>query len=412
MASSKIAPLSISDIRKDFPILSTEVYEKPLIYFDNGATSQKPESVLKAIDNYYRSKNANVHRGAHYLSQVATEAFEAAREKVRSFINAEFLESIIFTKGTTDSINLVAQSYGRKTLQKGDEVLITGMEHHSNIVPWQMICEEKGASLKIIPVLEDGSIDINDYYDRVSSKTKIIALSHISNTLGTINPIKEMITYARSKGIITLIDGAQALPHIEVDLRDLDCDFYAFSGHKMFAPTGIGVLYGKKEILESMPPYQGGGEMIKEVHFEGSTYADLPYKFEAGTPNIEGAIGLGAAIDYLLKMDREALLLHEQELLSYATRALKEIPGMKIYGETKNKASVISFLVDGVHPFDIGSLLDKMGIAVRTGHHCTQPLMDRFCIPGTVRASFTFYNSKEEIDHFIKALKRALNMLL
>lgn len=411
MEESKIEAISISEIRKDFPILSTEAYGKPLIYFDNGATSQKPKSVLKSIDDYYRRKNANVHRGAHYLSQLATEAFENSRENIRSFIHAETIESIIFTKGTTDSINLVAQSYGRQRLNKGDEVLITGMEHHSNIVPWQLICEEKEARLKIIPVQEDGSIKLDDYYNSISDKTKIAAFSHISNTLGTINPVKEMVSYAKSKGIVTLIDGAQALPHMEVNVTDLDCDFYAFSGHKMFAPTGIGVLYGKKKILEEMPPYQGGGEMIKEVKFEGSTYADLPYKFEAGTPNIEGAIGLGAAIDYLRNLDREALLQHEEDLLSYATKEMKQIEGLKIYGEAENKASVISFLIEGIHPFDIGSLLDKMGIAVRTGHHCTQPLMDRFCIPGTVRASFTFYNNKEEIDQFIKALHRAINML-
>ena len=407
----KIGEDTIEMIRKEFPILSSDVYGKPLVYFDNGATSQKPQQVIDAIELYYRSQNANVHRGAHHLSQLATEAFESARLKVQKFIRSENLENILFTKGTTDSINLVAQSWGRKNLHKGDVVLISGMEHHSNIVPWQLICEERGASLKIIPVKDDGSLDMKVFYDLCTPKTKMLAVAHISNTLGTINPIEEMIDYAHSQSAIVLIDGAQAVPHFNVDVESLDCDFYAFSGHKMFAPTGIGVLYGKKDILESMPPYQGGGEMIKEVSFEGSTYADLPYKFEAGTPNIEGAIGLGAAIDYLNGLDRKSLQEYEQDLLEYATNELKAIEGIKFYGSAENKAAVISFLVDGIHPFDLGTLMDKMGIAVRTGHHCTQPLMDRFCIPGTVRASLTFYNTKKEIDLFIIALKRAINIL-
>jgi len=411
IVQTKIASLSVDSIRKDFPILSTMVYDKPLVYFDNGATSQKPKQVVEAIEKYYFTQNANVHRGAHYLSQVATEAFENARIKIQHFIKAKDNTSIIFTKGTTDSINLVAQSWGRKNLNPGDEVLISGMEHHSNIVPWQLICEERGALLKIIPVLNDGSIDPDAFKKTCSSKTKILAINHISNTLGTINPIKEMIAYAHSKNALVLIDGAQAVPHLEVDVIDLDCDFYTFSGHKMFAPTGIGVLYAKTEILDSMPPYQGGGEMIKEVRFESSTYADLPYKFEAGTPNIEGAIGLGAAIDYLNSFDRKQLLAYENELLTYATEQLDQLDGIQFYGQAKNKASVISFLIEGIHPYDIGTLLDKMGIAVRTGHHCTQPLMDRFCIPGTVRASFTFYNTKEEIDLFISALNRAIKIL-
>ena len=409
--STKIASLSIEEIRNDFPILSTSVYDKPLVYFDNGATSQKPKQLIDAIEMYYYTQNANVHRGAHYLSQLATEAFENARSKVQSFINAEENVSIIFTKGTTDSINLVAQSWGRKNLNEGDEVLISGMEHHSNIVPWQMICDERKAVLKIIPVLEDGSLDMNAFHSLCNSKTKILSITHISNTLGTINPVKDMINYAHSKGALVLIDGAQAVAHMDIDVKDLDCDFYAFSGHKMFAQTGIGVLYGKKEILEDMPPYQGGGEMIKEVRFDGTSYADLPYKFEAGTPHIEGAIGLGVAIDYLNSFDRTALMEYENELLDYATDQLKAIEGLQIYGQAKSKASVISFLIEGIHPYDIGTLLDKMGFALRTGHHCTQPLMDRFCIPGTVRASFTFYNTKEEIDLFIIALKRAINIL-
>jgi cysteine desulfurase/selenocysteine lyase len=406
-----IDKFDVLTIRKDFPILSEEVYGKALVYFDNGATSQKPKQVVEAIEQYYYSQNANVHRGAHYLSQLATEAFENARLKVSQFIGAKDSDGVIFTKGTTDSINLVAQSWGRKNLQKGDEVLISGMEHHSNIVPWQMICQERGALLKIIPVLEDGSLDLDSFKQLCTSKTKMLAICHISNTLGTINPVKELINYAHSKGAYVLLDGAQAAPHLNIDVSELDCDFYALSGHKMFAPTGIGILYGKKEILDAMPPYQGGGEMIKEVSFEGSTYADLPYKFEAGTPNIAGAVGLGAAIDYLNKLDKEEIEKHERSLLEYATKELLAINGLRIYGTAAKKTSVISFLVDGYHPFDIGTLIDKMGIAVRTGHHCTQPLMNRFCIPGTVRASFAFYNTKEEIDLFIIALKRAIEIL-
>ena len=411
ITSEKIVAFNVEDIRKDFPILSEKVYGKPLVYFDNGATSQKPKAVIDAIDSYYFTQNANVHRGAHHLSQLATEAFENAREKSRAFINAASTESVIFTKGTTDSINLVAQSWGRKNLAKGDEVLISGMEHHSNIVPWQLICEERGATLKVIPVLEDGSLDMKAFKELCTFKTKMLAVNHISNTLGTINPVKELTAYAHEKGARVLIDGAQAAPHMAIDVDDLDCDFYAFSGHKMFAPTGIGILYGKEEWLEKLPPYQGGGEMIKEVRFEGSTYADLPYKFEAGTPNISGAIGLGAAIDYLNTLDKEAAQTHEQALLEYAYAELKKIDGIQFYGEASEKVSVISFLIDGIHPFDIGTLIDKMGIAVRTGHHCTQPLMNRYCIPGTIRVSFTFYNTKEEIDLFIIALKRAIEIV-
>jgi cysteine desulfurase/selenocysteine lyase len=411
IASEHIIDFNVTNVRKDFPILSEIVYGKKLVYFDNGATSQKPTQVIKAIENYYYCQNANVHRGAHYLSQLATDAFEAARKKTADFIQTNDETQVIFTKGTSESINLVAQSWGRKNLQKDDEVLISGMEHHSNIVPWQMICEEREAILKIIPVLDDGTLDLDRFHELCTSKTKMLAISHISNTLGTINPVKELISYAHSKGALVLIDGAQAAPHTAINVSDLDCDFYAFSGHKMFAPTGIGVLYGKKEVLNAMPPYQGGGEMIKEVRFEGSTYAELPYKFEAGTPNISGAIGLGAAIDYINSFDREILKKHEDVLLEYAKKELEGVKGIQFYGTAKNKASVISFLIDGIHPFDIGTLIDKMGIAVRTGHHCTQPLMDRYCIPGTVRVSFAFYNTKEEIDLFIIALKRAIEIL-
>jgi len=411
ITSEKIVTFNVENIRKDFPILTERVYGKPLVYFDNGATSQKPKAVIDAINTYYYTQNANVHRGAHHLSQLATEAFENAREKARAFINAVSIESVIFTKGTTDSINLVAQSWGRKNLNKGDEVLISGMEHHSNIVPWQLICEERGAALKVIPVLEDGSLDMEAFRELCTSATKMLAVNHISNTLGTINPVKDLIAYAHEKGALVLVDGAQAAPHMSIDVSDLSCDFYAFSGHKMFAPTGIGILYGKKELLSEMPPYQGGGEMIKEVSFEGSTYADLPYKFEAGTPNISGAIGLGAAIDYLNTLDKKAAQAHEQSLLEYAYNELKKIEGIQFYGVAEEKVSVISFLIEGVHPFDIGTLIDKMGIAVRTGHHCTQPLMNRYCIPGTIRVSFTFYNTKEEIDLFITALKRAIEIV-
>lgn len=411
ISSTSIKEFDVASIRKDFPILSETVYGKPLVYLDNGATSQKPKQVIEAIENYYYTQNANVHRGAHHLSQLATEAFESARKKAADFIGVEDETQVIFTKGTTDSINLVAQSWGRKYLQKGDEVLISGMEHHSNIVPWQMICEEREASLKIIPILDDGSLDLTAFKELCTSKTKILAIGHISNTLGTINPVNELCQYAHSKGALVLIDGAQAAPHLPINVNEIDCDFYAFSGHKMFAPTGIGVLFGKKEILEAMNPYQGGGEMIKEVSFEGSSYADIPYKFEAGTPNISGAIGLGAAIDYLHSLDRDAIIHHEDALLEYATHELSKVNGIQFYGTSPNKASVISFLIDGIHPFDIGTLIDKMGIAVRTGHHCTQPLMNRFCIPGTVRASFTFYNTVEEVDLFIIALKRAIEIL-
>lgn len=409
--STSIKEFDVASIRKDFPILSETVFGKPLVYFDNGATSQKPKQVIEAIDNYYSTQNANVHRGAHHLSQLATEAFESARKKAADFIGIKDESQVIFTKGTTDSINLVAQAWGRKYLQKGDEVLISGMEHHSNIVPWQMICEEREARLRIIPILDDGSLDMNAFKELCTSKTKMLSVGHISNTLGTINPVNELCEYAHSKGALVLIDGAQAAPHLAINVNEIGCDFYAFSGHKMFAPTGIGVLYGKKEVLEAMNPYQGGGEMIKEVSFEGSSYADIPYKFEAGTPNISGAIGVGAAIDYLHSLDRDEIVIHEKALLEYATKELSKINGIQFYGTSPNKAPVISFLVDGIHPFDIGTLIDKMGIAVRTGHHCTQPLMNRFCIPGTVRASFTFYNTIEEIDLFIIALKRAIEIL-
>jgi cysteine desulfurase/selenocysteine lyase len=407
----KLSGFDVAKVREDFPILETMANGKPLIYFDNGATSQKPQLVIDTIRNYYDHENANVHRGVYYLSQIATDLFDESRKKIAKFINAEENETVLFTSGTTESINLVAQTWGRQNLNAGDEVLISGMEHHSNIVPWQMICEEKGAFVKVIPLLDDGSLNMEVFEERLNKNTKMVAVAHISNTLGVINPIEKIIAKAHAVGAKVLIDGAQALPHIPVDVTVLDCDFYAFSGHKMFAPTGIGVLYGKRSLLESMPPYKGGGDMIDKVTFEKTTYADLPFKFEAGTPNIAGVIGMGAAVDYLNKFDWNDIVEYEEELLRYTTDELQKIAGMRIYGTTENKVPVISFLVDNIHPYDIGTLLDQMGIAVRTGHHCTQPLMDRYCIPGTVRASLAFYNTKEEIDIFINALNRVLKIL-
>ena len=403
--------LNISQIRKDFPILKREVNGKPLVYFDNGATSQKPQVVIDAITNYYTNENSNIHRGIHTLSQEATDAYEKARTTVQQFINAQHNHEIIFTSGTTGSINLVASSFGKKYIQAGDEIIISTMEHHSNIVPWQMLCEEKGAVLKVIPINDKGELLLEEFKKLLSSKTKMVAITHVSNTLGTINPVKEIIKLAKAVGAFVLIDGAQAVPHTKVDVQDLDCDFYAFSGHKMFGPTGVGILYGKESILNELPPYQGGGDMIKTVTFEKTTYNELPHKFEAGTPNIVGGIGLGVAINYMNSIGIDNIEAYEHELLAYATEQIKQIEGVRIIGEAQNKASVLSFLVDGTHPTDIGMIIDKLGIAIRTGHHCTEPLMKRFNIPGTARASFAFYNTKEEIDTFILALERALKML-
>lgn len=411
ISSEKIVDFDVLKIRKDFPILKTVVNDKPLIYFDNGATSQKPLDVIHAIEQYYNSENANVHRGVYFLSQRATDLYDGSRQKITTFIGAKQSETVLFTSGTTESINLVAQTWGRQNLSSGDEVLISGMEHHSNIVPWQMICEEKGALVKVIPLNDDGSLNMEVFEERLNSKTKMVAIAHISNTLGVVNPIENIIGKAHAVGSKVLIDGAQAVPHIPVDVESLDCDFYAFSGHKMFAPTGIGILYGKRDLLEDMPPYKGGGDMIDRVSFEGTTYAQLPFKFEAGTPNIAGVIGMGAAIDYLNKLDWKDIIEYEDELLNYVTKELLKIEGLRIYGTTDIKIPVISFLIDKIHPYDIGTLLDQMGIAVRTGHHCTQPLMDRYCISGTVRVSLSFYNTKEEIDVFINALNKVLKML-
>jgi cysteine desulfurase/selenocysteine lyase len=402
--------LDIHKIRAEFPILSQKVNGKPLIYFDNGATSQKPQVVIDAISKYYQEINANIHRGVHTLSQLATDAYEISRVKIQHHINAKHLHEVLFTSGTTHGINLVANGFA-SILKPGDEVLVSALEHHSNIVPWQMLCEKTGAILKVIPMNQDGELIISAYESLLSEKTKIVTVNHISNALGTINPIKYMIEKAHAVGAAVLIDGAQAVPHLKPDVLDLDCDFYAFSGHKMCGPTGTGILYGKESWLNKLPPYQGGGEMIKEVTFEKTTYADLPHKFEAGTPNIAGGIVLGTAVDYMNSVGFENIQQQEKELLAHATKQLLEIEGLKIYGTGKEKASVISFNIDGIHPYDIGSIIDKLGIAVRTGHHCTQPIMNYFEIPGTIRASFSFYNTKEEIDLMVEAVKKAKIML-
>jgi cysteine desulfurase/selenocysteine lyase len=403
-------PFNIREIQEEFPALHQEIYGKKLIYFDNGATSQKPQIVINAIDKFYSKENSNIHRGVHYLSQKATTEFEEARKKIQHFINAQKAEEIIFTKGTTDGINLVASSYG-ELLTAGDEILITAMEHHSNIVPWQMLCQRKGLILRVAPINLKGELIEEEFDKLLSKKTKLLAITHISNTLGTINPVKELTQKAHAVGAKVLLDGAQSIQHTKIDVKDLDCDFYVFSSHKLFGPTGIGVLYGKEDLLDRMPPYQGGGDMISRVTFEHTSYNELPFKFEAGTPHIAGGICLGTSIDFLNSIDLIGAEKHEGELTKYAESLLNTFEGLHIIGEAKNKASVISFTVDGIHPFDIGTLLDKQGIAVRTGHHCTQPLMDFYKIPGTTRASFAFYNSKEEIDLFVEAVEKSINML-
>ena len=400
----------VEKIRNDFPILQTKVHGKQLVYLDNGATSQKPISVIKKAQEYYSSMNSNIHRGVHALSQVSTEAYESARIKIKSFINALGKNEIIFTRGTTESINLVAQSYGRANFQEGDEVIISQMEHHSNIVPWQMICEEKGAKLKVIPINDEGEIIFEEFEKLLTHKTKFISVVYVSNSLGTVNPVKNIIDLAHQNNIPVLLDAAQAVNHFPIDVQELDCDFLAFSGHKIYGPTGIGVLYGKINLLESMPPYQGGGDMIETVTFEKTTYNELPYKFEAGTPNIAGAIGLGEAIDYISRVGLENIALHEKYLLDYATEAVSDIPGLKIIGTAKEKVSVLSFVLDDVHPHDIGTFLDFEGVAIRTGHHCTQPVMDRYNIPATSRASFAMYNTKEEIDILVNGLRKIIEV--
>jgi cysteine desulfurase/selenocysteine lyase len=402
--------LDINKIRADFPILSRTVNGKPLVYFDNGATSQKPQIVIDAIAKYYQEINANIHRGVHTLSQLATDAYEASRSKIQNHINAKYPYEVIFTSGTTHGINAVANGFA-SFLKPGDEVLVSAMEHHSNIVPWQMLCEKTGAVLKVIPMNENGELIMAEYDKLVSDKTKIVAVNHISNALGTVNPIEYMIDKAHEFGAAVLIDGAQAVPHLKPDVQALDCDFYVFSGHKICGPTGVGILYGKEAWLNKLPPYQGGGEMIKEVTFAKTTYADLPHKFEAGTPDIAGGIVLGTAIDYMNSIGFDNIQQQELELLEYATKRLLEIEGLKIFGTAKEKTSVISFNVGEIHPYDIGTIVDKLGIDVRTGHHCAQPIMDFFKIPGTIRASFAFYNTTEEIDVMVEALKKAQMML-
>lgn len=403
--------LNIASIRGDFPILNEVVNGKQLVYFDNAATTQKPRLVLDALAGYYEHYNANIHRGIHHLAEKATSAFELSRKRLQAFLNAEHSEEIIFTYGTTDGINLVASSYGRKFLKEGDEVIISTMEHHSNIVPWQMLCEEKGCILKVIPINDEGELLMDEYEKLLTEKTKFVSVVHVSNALGTINPIKEIIAKAHAVGAKVLIDGAQASSHIEIDVQDLDCDFYSLSLHKIYGPTGMGILYGKRDVLNAMPPYRGGGEMIKEVTFAKTTYNELPYKFEAGTPNIADVVAAKFALDYVDALGKPNIAAYENELLAYATEAVKEIEGLRIIGQAKEKVSVLSFVIDGIHHQDIGVLLDQQGIAVRTGHHCTQPLMNRFNITGTSRASFAVYNTIEEIDKLIQGLHKVKRML-
>ncbi len=403
--------IDVYAIRQQFPVLEREVKGKPLIYFDNAATSQKPQMVIDALVNYYTGYNANIHRGIHTLAEEATAAYEASRDAARQFINASSREEIIFTRGTTEGINLVAYTWGRQNLKAGDEVIISGMEHHSNIVPWQIICEEKNAVLKVVPITDEGELVIDEYEKLLSRKTKLVAVVHASNSLGTVNPVKKVIDLAHKAGAVVLIDGAQSTVHLDIDVQQLDCDFFVFSSHKMYGPTGVGVLYGKKHLLEAMPPFQGGGEMIKEVTFAKTTYNDLPYKYEAGTPNIADVVAFKAAIDFIQQLGKENIRQHEEELLQYATASLEQVPGLTIVGRAKEKVSVVSFIIENIHPQDVGILLDNQGIAVRTGHHCTQPLMDRFCIPGTARASFAVYNTKEEIDRLVNGIHKVIKML-
>ena len=397
-------------IRADFPLLQQSVNGHPLVYLDNGATSQKPQAVIDALVRYYTTENANVHRGVHTLSQQATDDYEAARAKIRQLLNAAHDHEIIFTRGATESINLVAQSYGRQNIGPGDEIIISNMEHHSNIVPWQMLCQEKNATLRVVPINDSGELLMDEYERMLSPRTKLVAITHVSNALGTIQPAAQIVALARAHGALTLLDGAQAIPHLPIDVRQLDCDFYAFSGHKLYGPTGTGALYGKTQLLDAMPPVYGGGEMIKSVTFEHTTYNDLPYKFEAGTPNIAGAIGLGAAIDYLQNIGYDAIAAHEHQLLQYGAQALQSIGGLRIIGDSPHKAGILSFVIDNIHPHDIGTILDTQGIAIRTGHHCAQPVMQRFQIPATARASLAIYNTKADLDALARAIDRAIEI--
>jgi len=400
----------VERVRREFPILHQKVNGKPLVYLDNAATSQKPESVLRALDKYYREYNSNIHRGVHYLSERATQAYEQARQAAQRFVNAGDANELIFVRGTTEAINLVAQTYGRKHVGAGDEIIISAMEHHSNIVPWQMLCAEKGAKLRVIPINDQGEILLDEYEKLLGPKTKFVSVAHVSNALGTINPVRQIIEMAHRRGVPVLLDGAQAAPHVKVDVRALDCDFYAFSSHKLYGPTGEGVLYGKAKLLDAMPPYQGGGDMISSVTFEKTTYNKLPHKFEAGTPNIAGAIGLGAAIQYLNQFDWEQVESFERDVLAYATERVSAVPGVRLIGTAREKTAVLSFVIEGIHPHDVGTILDQEGIAIRTGHHCAQPVMDRFGIPGTARASFGLYNTRADVDALVAGLHKVLEV--
>jgi cysteine desulfurase/selenocysteine lyase len=402
----------VAAVRRDFPILGTTVHDRPLVYFDNAASAQKPRAVIDAERRAYEESYSNVHRGVHSLSMKATDAYEGARARTQRFLNAASVKEIVFTRGTTEAINLVAATYGRKNVGAGDEVLITGLEHHSNIVPWQLLCEEKGARLQVVPIDDDGAVPIEEFEKRLSGRTKLVAVAHVSNALGTITPVRRMIALAHARGVPVLLDGAQAVPHLKVDVRELDVDFYALSSHKLYGPSGVGVLYGKEALLDAMPPWQGGGDMILSVTFEKTTYNELPYKFEAGTPNIAGVIAFGAALDYVTGLGLEKIGAHEHDLLLYATDRLRELPGVRIIGTAPEKAAVVSFTLEGVHPHDIGTVLDYEGVAVRTGHHCAQPVMDRYALPATARASFGIYNTRDEIDVLVRALHKVREVFL
>lgn len=406
----KQQPFDVAAVRADFPILSQKVYGKPLVYLDNAATAQKPRTVIDAINAYYCTINANIHRGVYALSQKGTQMHEAARKTLQQFINAPKAQEIIFVRGTTEGINLVAQSWGRSNLKAGDEIVVSHLEHHSNIVPWQILCQQTGAVLKVIPIDDHGDVVLDTYRQLLSAKTKMVSIAHISNALGTILPVKEMVEWAHDAGAIVLVDGAQAVPHRRVDVQDLGCDFYTFSGHKLFGPTGIGVLFGKESLLEAMPPYQGGGDMIRSVSFQKTTYNELPHKFEAGTPHIAGPIGLAVAVDYVQSVGLEVIQAYEHELLNYGTKALEAIESVRLIGTARQKAGVLSFVVEGVHPHDVGTILDRGGVAVRTGHHCAQPVMERFGVPATVRASLAFYNTRDEIDALVQGLKEVIKV--
>ena len=400
------AALDVTRLRRDFPALHQEVYGKPLVYLDNAATTQKPQAVIDALSRYYARDNSNVHRGVHALSQRATEEYEGARDKVRRFLNARETREIVFVRGTTEAINLVASSFGRWRVKAGDEIILTELEHHSNIVPWQLLAEQTGALLRVVPITDEGELVMEEYQRLLGPRTRLVTVAHLSNALGTLNPVRRIIELAHARNVPVLLDGAQAAPHLKVDVQALDCDFYACSGHKLYGPTGIGVLYGKEKWLDAMPPYQGGGEMIRQVTFSKTTYGDLPYKFEAGTPDIAGAVGLGAAIDYLTAVGLDAVAAHERDLLEYALEAAAEVPGMHVVGRAREKASILSFVLDRIHPHDIGTILDRQGVAIRTGHHCAMPVMDHYCLPATARASFALYNTREEVDALIAGIHK------